>query len=98
MNITVGKAAIAGHSKGEREHHRLVFVYELFEVRLPITGHTRCYSLIRKRRTAGMQRVTFLREKSSARSLKEPGNSAKAAKSGHVKGTGFRSEGYRLQE
>ena len=65
-----GKAAIAGHSKGEREHHGLVFVYELLEVRLPIAGHTRCYSLIRRKRSVGMQRVTDLRGKSSGKGVR----------------------------
>src|SRR5512146_3571233 len=48
-----------------------MFIYELFEIRLPISRHTCCcYSLIRIGRKVGMQRVTNLCGKSSGISLR----------------------------
>src|ERR1019366_6956771 len=62
----LGQPAIAGHPGGERKHHRLVLVHELFKLRLPVVGHiSRCYSLIRRDAELGMQRVTKSGEESS---------------------------------
>ena len=55
----LGQTAVAGHAPGQRKHHGLVLVHELFKIRLPVVGHgSRFYSLIRTGACGGMQKGT----------------------------------------
>jgi hypothetical protein len=59
--------AVACHPQGERKHHGLVLVHEMFEIRQPFMHHGfRFYSLIRTGVRQGMQSFTRTRDKSSS--------------------------------
>ena len=60
----LSQAAIAGHAPGQRKHHGLVFVHDLFKIRLPVVGHgARFYFLIRTGARVGMQKVRSRKKK-----------------------------------